>query len=167
MTYVEPQDVVSPRARWKLIDVLRNEGPGEVAYALGEWDGEPSIGMRWNGDDEHPIGNPQSRGLPTWTMVEERMHLPIIQTLREDKQILATTLLGIKVAPLVELGVAHHPSGRYTLTTRVSGQRVPEDARDPALIGNMDKAEFYRAVYREIKDHLERGSMVVCGGLTD
>lgn len=167
MTYVSPEEVVSPRARWKQIAVLRDEGPGGVAYAVGEWDGEPSIGMRWNGYDGHPIGNPQSRGLPTWTMVEERMRLPIIQTLREDKQVLATTLLKIEVPPLVELGVAHHPSGRHTLTTRISGQRMPEDAQDPALFGNFDRAEFYRAVYGQVKDHLDRGSMVVLGRLTD
>ena len=167
MAYVKPQEVVSPRARWKQIAVLRDEGPGEVAYAVGEWDGEPSIGMRWNGYDGHPIGNPQSRGLPTWTMIEERMRLPVIQTLPEDKQVLATALLGIEVPPLAELVVAHHPSGRYTLTTRVSGQRMPEDSRNPAMWGNFDRAEFYRAVYGEIKDRLDKGTMVVLGRLTD
>lgn len=167
MSYIRPNEVVSPKARWKLIAVLRDGGASDAAYAVGEWDGIPSIGMRWNGDDENRIGNPQSRGLPTWTMVEPRLHLPIIQTLPEDKQVLATALLGIEVSPMVELRVEHHPSGNYTLTRRVSGQRMRQDVKRYALWTNSDKAEFYRAVYGEVKNHLDRGSKVVLRRLSD
>jgi hypothetical protein len=41
-----------------------------MAIALGKWDGVDVIGLRWNGDDDRPIGNPQSRGLATWFIVE-------------------------------------------------------------------------------------------------
>lgn len=163
MEHVKAEEVVSPRARWKLIAVLRDEGASDAAYAVGEWDGVPSIGMRWNGDDKSPIGSPQSRGLATWTIVEERLHLPILQTLSEDKQVLAAALLGVNEPPMVELSVAHHPSGRYTLTRRVSGQRMPEDV----LVGRLDKAEFYREVYQQIRTYLKRGSNVVLGRLPD
>jgi hypothetical protein len=38
-----------------------------------EWYGEPCIGVRWNGSSDNPgvthIGNPHSRGIPTWFVV--------------------------------------------------------------------------------------------------
>jgi hypothetical protein len=36
------------------------------AVALGYWEGKETLAIRWNGDDENPVGTPQSRGLPTW-----------------------------------------------------------------------------------------------------
>jgi hypothetical protein len=41
-------------------------GAKSVSIAVGRWKAakteEPVLAMRWNGDDENPIGNPQSRG---------------------------------------------------------------------------------------------------------
>lgn len=45
-------------------------GPGEMAIALGKWDGTPVLALRWNGTDSSPVGHPQSRGLATWFIVE-------------------------------------------------------------------------------------------------
>jgi len=46
--------------------------------------------MRWNGDnDENPIGNPQSRGLPTWFVVPKGYVETILSTLPADKLTLA------------------------------------------------------------------------------
>lgn len=69
-TYTPPEKVTSPKLRWALIDVLDN-GSGKaiapgVSIALGRWDHEPRLAMRWNGNEDNPLGNPQSRGLPTW-----------------------------------------------------------------------------------------------------
>ncbi|MCY3788911.1 MAG: hypothetical protein OXH63_08995 [Gemmatimonadetes bacterium] len=162
MPYIEPNDVISPRTRWKLIAVLDNRGPSEIAYALGEWDGEPKIAVRWNGDDEHPIGNPQSRGLPTWTMLDQDLYLPIMQNLPTDKQLLARTLLDIEVYPVVELKIDHHPSGRHTLKKRVSGQQMYQDCSgSPGLFGNVDKLEFLKAYCSKVKKHMEDGSRVI------
>ena len=85
MTYIKPGDVESPRNRWKLIAVLADGGPGEVAYAVGYWDSKPRMGMRWNGTDDKPVGNPQSRGLPTGTMLDPETHRAIIETLHDEK----------------------------------------------------------------------------------
>lgn len=51
--YRRPQDVTAPKKRWKLRQVLVDDGPDRPAYALGMWDGEPAIGFRWNGNTEN------------------------------------------------------------------------------------------------------------------
>ncbi|RVU18351.1 hypothetical protein [Methylobacterium oryzihabitans] len=155
---------MSPKAHWKLFTVLLDKGPGQVAYALGEWDGKPRLGFRWNGTDDNPIGNPQSRGLPTWTMLDEDMHLAIIQQLPEDKQTIMCSILGITIPPMVEFKVAVHPSGRHTLMARASGQRMFEDGQGD-LLANDDAGGFYKAVCEEIRRHLHMGTKVVLGEL--
>jgi hypothetical protein len=41
---------------------------------LLNFDGEERIGIRWNGREEQPeIGNPQSRGKPTWFVVPREL----------------------------------------------------------------------------------------------
>ena len=82
MAYIDPNEVVSPKANWTLIKVLRNgevdgKGDGDAALAIGKWnnwdgDGPSSVfALRWNGlkSEERGVGNPQSRGLPTWFIV--------------------------------------------------------------------------------------------------
>lgn len=87
MSYTKPEDVKSPKAHWYLFEVVLDRGPGDCAYALGEWDGDRRIGFRWNGTEENPIGNPQSRGLATWTMLDEAIHEAVISAVfPADKQ---------------------------------------------------------------------------------
>lgn len=47
--------------------------------------------MRWNGDEENPIGNPQSRGLATWFILPEKYIEAVLRHggLRSDKLSLA------------------------------------------------------------------------------
>jgi len=97
MTYIKPTDVISPKAHWSLIQVLLDRGRDNCAYALGVWDGEPRIGFRWNGNDENVIGNPQSRGLPTWTMLDPEIHNEIIEWLPAEKLAMARGFLKIKL----------------------------------------------------------------------
>lgn len=65
---VDPQGVVSPKSRLSgPIEVLRNTGAGGYSIARFQWDGVPAVGIRWNGEEgAGDVGNPQSRGLPTW-----------------------------------------------------------------------------------------------------
>lgn len=70
MGYILPDQATSPRQHWSIIKVLVPAASERMAIALGKWDGQPVIGLRWNGTDEAPVGNPQSRGLPTWFIVE-------------------------------------------------------------------------------------------------
>lgn len=69
-TYILPAAASSPRRNWSITRILIAAGPEEMAVALGKWDGKDVIGLRWNGTAENPIGNPQSRGLATWFIVE-------------------------------------------------------------------------------------------------
>lgn len=82
-TYIKPHDCHSPKAHWTLVLVLEEAAAGGCAMALGRWDGQPRLGMRWNGSAAvGPIGNPQSRGLPTWFLVPpgtEQLLLPLVK----------------------------------------------------------------------------------------
>jgi hypothetical protein len=80
--YIPPVDVVSPRRQWSLLSVLFDQGESGVAVALGRWEGQPVLAMRWNGSDDNPIGNPQSRGLPTWFIIPREFRDPILSKLR-------------------------------------------------------------------------------------
>lgn len=95
MSYIKPHEVISPKAHWKLIKVLLDRGATGCAYALGEWDGRRSLGFRWNGNDENPIGNPQSRGLPTWTILDEYSHTALLALLTDDAKVSARHWLGL------------------------------------------------------------------------
>jgi hypothetical protein len=97
MPYIKPAEVISPKAHWSLIDVLLDRGEGDCAYALGIWDGERRIGFRWNGTKDNELGNPQSRGLPTWTMLDKKIHIQIIEQLPPDKLAMVRGFLDIKL----------------------------------------------------------------------
>ncbi len=84
MQHIRPENVISPKANWRLIDVILDRGPDDCAYAIGMWDRERSIGFRWNGTPEHPLGSPQSRGLPTWTILDRKLHKAITELVRKE-----------------------------------------------------------------------------------
>lgn len=71
--YIKPEDVISPKRKWRLIRVLHDGGAGDWSAAEGQWDNgdkfEDRLAIRWNGEAGTKIGNPQSRGLPTWFIV--------------------------------------------------------------------------------------------------
>ncbi|MBK7417571.1 MAG: hypothetical protein IPJ44_00010 [Nitrospira sp.] len=69
--YIVPERVISPQKHWSLIKVLHDGGPENYSVALGRWDNEPVLGMRWNGSEDSPIGNPQSRGCPHGSLFRE------------------------------------------------------------------------------------------------
>jgi hypothetical protein len=84
MPYVQPQDVISPKAKWRLVDVILDRGENDCAYALGMWDNRRCIGFRWNGNDDQSLGNPQSRGLPTWTILDRKLHQAVTKLVRKE-----------------------------------------------------------------------------------
>jgi hypothetical protein len=67
--YIQPQHVTAPRLRWSLIKLLYPGKPETYSIALGRWDGDPAIGIRWNACEDRPVGSPSSRGLATWFIV--------------------------------------------------------------------------------------------------
>lgn len=102
--YIRPDKVVSPRRNWQLIRVLETgEQPDSyeqrVAVAIGIWredeeeTGRTVLALRWNGNNDWPIGNPQSRGLPTWFIIPKRFNDAIIDELSKDDQTLVRNLL--------------------------------------------------------------------------
>ena len=94
MPYPRPRDVRSPRAHWALIHVLADEGEGEHSVAVGLWDDQPVLALRWNGGGEDgALGNPQSRGLPTWFIVPEKFNSAVLSELPEGKRALAQAVL--------------------------------------------------------------------------
>jgi hypothetical protein len=86
ITYIRPSDVCSPKRLWSLVQVLFDGGedrpgnPSNNSLAIGLWGGKPVLAMRWNGNKENPLGNPQSRGLPTWFIVPEQHWKQILET---------------------------------------------------------------------------------------
>jgi len=98
MAYQNPRQVDAPRARWRLIDILHNDGDGGAALAIGNWDGAPALAVRWNGSSTDPgIGNPQSRGIATWFVLPVWMYESALASavVPRSKIRLAKALLGI------------------------------------------------------------------------
>lgn len=84
MPYIKPEDVISPKANWRLVDVILDRGEDDCAYAIGMWDSRRCIGFRWNGSYERPLGNPQSRGLPTWTILDRKLHDAVTRLVKKE-----------------------------------------------------------------------------------
>lgn len=102
MAYIDPKTVNSPRNLWKLIEVLRlgednKNGDDDATLAIGEWDGDRVLAIRWNGtsESESGVGNPQSRGLPTWFILPEWMSRAILDgdVIPKGKRALVEALL--------------------------------------------------------------------------
>jgi len=91
---VAPNTVVSPKDRWTLISVLRQED--EWSLALGRWDNNPRLAVRWNWkDDPNDKGNPVSHGMPTWFILPVDLYETLWPEIPEEKRSLARDVLGI------------------------------------------------------------------------
>jgi hypothetical protein len=97
MPYILPNEVTSPKDSWHLINVVHDEGEGNIAVAYGEWDGEKVIAIRWNGSNEpnKGLGNPQSTGYATWFILPKSFGIAIINEILKSKNI--EEKLGIKI----------------------------------------------------------------------
>lgn len=96
MSYIEPQKVNSPRRHFTLVAILDDgrkpenpTGENSVSMSIGRWKNvagkeEPVLGIRWNGNDLNPIGNPQSRGLPTWFVLPRRLQEMIVDRMEHS-----------------------------------------------------------------------------------
>ena len=89
--YIRPNKVTSPRKSWSLIEVLDDKGEGAPALALGRWEGNPVVGIRWNGRSEEgkTLGNPQSRALSTWFILPSWAVWGVLRTAGLDEKKLA------------------------------------------------------------------------------
>jgi len=85
--YVLPQDVISPRYRMHVIDILIDGGEERAcSYALQHWIEEDkySIGVRWNGDEEKPNGTPNISGYACWLVLDEMLWPAVLAAVADD-----------------------------------------------------------------------------------
>ncbi len=75
MAYISPDTVQSPKGRVADVDVLYDKGPSAASWSIArlKWDGADAVGIRWNGDEDHLVGTPQSRGKATWFIVPDEI----------------------------------------------------------------------------------------------
>lgn len=72
--YITPENVVSPKSCVSDITILRPGTAGDWSLAKLKWCGRERYAMRWNGDStNNGIGNPQSRGVPTWFVLPDQV----------------------------------------------------------------------------------------------
>lgn len=83
--YMDPKGVLTPKSMISgKIEVLVDRGEWAWSLCRLTWDGKPRLGMRWNGSfRDRSMGNPQSRGKPTWFILPEEME-PVILKAVED-----------------------------------------------------------------------------------
>ena len=84
MAYVKPETVLAPKNRVRSLEVLYNGGSNSWSAALIGWDGKEKLALRWNGKkNETGMGNPQSRGKPTWFIVPDELSGAIREAVEE------------------------------------------------------------------------------------
>jgi hypothetical protein len=73
---VPAHTVISPLRSLENLCVIHDGGAGNAAdplsgwsCAMFDWEGDPVIGLRWNGGEGQPRGMPQSRGIPVWFII--------------------------------------------------------------------------------------------------
>lgn len=72
MAYIHPQMVLSPKAGVSNLQVIYDGGEGQWSAARMNWYSSEVLALRWNGEDGS-VGNPQSRGVPTWFVVPDEL----------------------------------------------------------------------------------------------
>lgn len=73
MNFTKPETVISPKASVSNLAVLLNTGENGWSLASLQWDDRDALAVRWNGHPGNPIGNPQSRGIPTWFILPDEI----------------------------------------------------------------------------------------------
>lgn len=84
MTYIKADMVLSPKAKWKLEKVFYDAGPGKIAIASGQWEGDDVLAIRWNGTDDQGkrLGVPNTFGYPTWFILPDELKSIIMSSLK-------------------------------------------------------------------------------------
>lgn len=86
-----PKGHVSPKSLLSDLRVLYDGGENQWSLAELKWEGSSALGLRWNGGSKDPrfpgIGNPQSRGIPTWFILPDEIGEATIKMLQLAKKI--------------------------------------------------------------------------------
>lgn len=71
---------------WKLAEVIFDggpTGPRSFAVAVGTWEEEPRLAIRWNCNPSRPKGHPHSSGHPVWFILPDDLAVAVAErTLR-------------------------------------------------------------------------------------
>lgn len=81
--YCDPRAVQSPKKWVSNVQVVYDGGADDCAVARLDWDGKPGVGIRWNGNSDQPLGNPQGRGHPMWFLVPDEFEDVVLERARE------------------------------------------------------------------------------------
>jgi hypothetical protein len=72
MPYIRPEEVLSPRKHVeRVLEVIHDPREDGMSVARIIWNDRPVVAVRWNGNEERPLGNPVSRGRATWFIVDD------------------------------------------------------------------------------------------------
>jgi hypothetical protein len=87
--YVDPEDANSPKHRWSKHQIVYNsinetgrDAPS-WSVAVGTWDGDKCLAIRWNGDAETPLGSPKSHAYPTWFILPHQLASSILDEISD------------------------------------------------------------------------------------
>ncbi|UNM96659.1 hypothetical protein MMG00_01995 [Ignatzschineria rhizosphaerae] len=83
--YRKPKTVTAPKGRLEIVEVLWDGGAGGTSVIKCTWDGNEGLGMRWNGFEGMPLGNPTSHDHPTWFILPDFMKYPTLAWVEEQK----------------------------------------------------------------------------------
>lgn len=95
MAYIDPKMVLSPKGKVSELNVIIDKGANEYSVAIMKWEGEDSVGIRWNGADSS-VGNPQSRGVATWFVLPEEIAAAYLKSLIGEPSLSTTAEDAIK-----------------------------------------------------------------------
>ena len=76
---MDPERVTSPRDKWTLTEVVFNNG--DWAVAIGEWEGDNSVGIRWNGTP-FDAGFPARGQYGTWLILPDELADIVLEAVR-------------------------------------------------------------------------------------
>ena len=101
---MRPQDVVAPRLRWQMIDVIWDgkERGTRWSMAVGRWKNDeddhwrPVLAQRWDGPPDG-IGMPVSTGHPVWFVVPGETYQVLVDSefVPPEKRSFVKTILGL------------------------------------------------------------------------
>jgi len=80
-------------SNFKVVNVIFDNDHFSIAYGVWE-NGNKTLAMRWNGEGDKP-GYPKTFGYPVWFIVDEELHIPIVQCLVSVKNAKKDQLLEV------------------------------------------------------------------------
>ena len=105
--HIDPETVHSAETGVADIRVIYNamESTEEPSWSLASlrWNGRAVLAARWNGDDrddQSGVGDPQSRGVPTWFILPNHIAKLVRKNLPEDFETLPPLHSRVRLSPI-------------------------------------------------------------------